>query len=79
MQITYSNFITYERKVCTRARAGREMRKETFLFRVALRYGLDNVGVKKVSALSKNPSKCPIICFAREEKKSPGISKPASH
>ncbi len=26
------------------------------------------IGVKKVSAPSKNPAKCPIICFAREKK-----------
>ncbi len=29
----------------------------------------DNLGVKKVSAPWKNPSKCPIMCFAREKKK----------
>jgi flagellar biosynthesis/type III secretory pathway protein FliH len=28
----------------------------------------DNLGVKKVSAPSKNPKKCPIICFAPEQK-----------
>jgi hypothetical protein len=32
------------------------------------RYAQDNLGVKKVSAPSKNPAKCPIICFAREKK-----------
>jgi hypothetical protein len=27
-------------------------------------YAQDNLGVKKVSALLKNPQKCPIMCFA---------------
>ncbi len=36
---------------------------------IALRYAQDNLEVKKVSAPSKNPGKCPIICFAREKKK----------
>jgi hypothetical protein len=31
-------------------------------------YAQDNLGVKKVSAPSKNPKKCPIICFAHEKK-----------
>jgi hypothetical protein len=35
---------------------------------LALRYAQDNLGVKKVSAPSKKPSKCPIICFAGEKK-----------
>jgi hypothetical protein len=26
-------------------------------------YAQDNLGVKKVSALLKNPAKCPITCF----------------
>jgi hypothetical protein len=30
-----------------------------------LRYAQDNLGVKKVSAPSKNPSNCPIMSFAR--------------
>jgi hypothetical protein len=36
----------------------------------AFRYTLDNffLGVKKVSALSKNPKKCSIICFAPDQK-----------
>ncbi len=29
-------------------------------------YAQDNFAFKKVSAPSKNPSKCPIMCFARE-------------
>jgi hypothetical protein len=33
-----------------------------------LLYAQDNLGGKKVSAPSKNPAKCPIICFAREKK-----------
>jgi hypothetical protein len=33
--------------------------------KIALRYAQDNLGVKKVSAPSKNPSNCPIISFAR--------------
>jgi hypothetical protein len=32
------------------------------------RYAQDNLGVKKVSAPSKNPAKCTIIYFAREKK-----------
>jgi hypothetical protein len=35
---------------------------------VVVRYAQDNLGVKKVSASSKNPAKCPMICFAREKK-----------
>jgi hypothetical protein len=31
-------------------------------------YAQDNLGVKKVSAPSKNPKKCPILCFAPEKK-----------
>jgi hypothetical protein len=34
-------------------------------------YAQDNLGVKKVSAPSKKPAKCPIICFAREKKNIP--------
>jgi hypothetical protein len=33
--------------------------------RTSLRYAQDNLGVKKVSAPSKNPSNCPITSFAR--------------
>ncbi len=33
-----------------------------------IRYAQDNLGVKKVSAPSKNPAKCPIICFASKIK-----------
>jgi hypothetical protein len=39
-----------------------------FLGFFALRYAQDNLGVKKVAAPSKNPAKCPIICFAQEKK-----------
>ncbi len=31
-------------------------------------YAQDNLGVKKVSAPSKIPQKCPIVCFAPEKK-----------
>jgi hypothetical protein len=34
------------------------------------RYAQDNVEVKKVSAPSKSPSKCPMMCFACEKKNS---------
>jgi hypothetical protein len=37
------------------------------LAKIALRYAQDNLGVKKVLAPSKNPSKCSNICFAREK------------
>jgi hypothetical protein len=40
----------------------------TFGPKIALRYAQDNLGVKKVSVPSKNPSKCHIICFARKKK-----------
>jgi hypothetical protein len=30
-------------------------------------YAQDNIGVKKVSAPSKNSAKYPVICFAREK------------
>ncbi len=33
----------------------------------ALRYAKVNLGVKKVSAPSKNPKKCHIICFAPDK------------
>jgi hypothetical protein len=35
----------------------------------AFRFTLDNLGVKKVSALLKNPKKCSIKCFAPDQKK----------
>ncbi len=35
-----------------------------FEHKIALYYAQDNLGVKEVSAHSKNPLKCPIICFA---------------
>jgi hypothetical protein len=35
--------------------------------KIALRYAQDNFRVKKVPASSKNPAKCPIICFARKK------------
>ncbi len=35
--------------------------------KIALHCAQDNLGVKKVSAPSKNPAKWPIICFAREK------------
>jgi hypothetical protein len=34
----------------------------------AVPYAQDNLVVKKISAPSKNPSKCPILCFAFETK-----------
>jgi hypothetical protein len=36
--------------------------------KIALRYAQDNLGVKKVSAPSENPKKCPIISFAPDKK-----------
>jgi hypothetical protein len=41
---------------------------DVFYPQTALHYAQDNLGVKKVSAPSKNSAKCPIICFAREKK-----------
>ncbi len=41
-------------------------------------YAQDNLGVKKVSAPSKNPKKGHIICFA-PEKKNPGLLKSEVH
>jgi hypothetical protein len=35
----------------------------------AFRYAQNNLGVKTFSAPSKNPKKCPIICFALDKKK----------
>ncbi len=40
---------------------------QTYLF--TGRYAQDNLGVKKVSAPSKNHAKCPIICFYPAKKK----------
>ncbi len=36
--------------------------------KTTLRYAQDNLGVKKVSAPSKNPLNCPIMSFAQENK-----------
>jgi hypothetical protein len=36
--------------------------------KITICYTQENLGVKKVSAPSKNPAKCPIICFACEKK-----------
>jgi hypothetical protein len=46
--------------------------------KIALRYTQDNLGVKKVSAPLKNPSKCPIICPPAKKKYSE-LSKSAVH
>jgi hypothetical protein len=35
--------------------------------KIALRYAQDNLGVKKVSAPSKNPTKCPIMFYPRKK------------
>jgi hypothetical protein len=40
---------------------------ELFDPKIAFRYAQAILGVKKVSAPSKNPAKCSIICFAREK------------
>ncbi len=46
---------------------GREREKERERER-AFEDAQDSLGVAKVLAPSKNPAKCPIICFAREKK-----------
>jgi hypothetical protein len=44
--------------------------KHFFDPKIALRCAQDNLGVKKVLAPSKNPSKSPIMCFGRIKKTS---------
>ncbi len=36
-------------------------------------YAQDNLGVKKVSALLKNPAKCPITCFSAKKNNTPNF------
>jgi hypothetical protein len=49
---------------------------DLFDSKIALRYDQNNFGVKKVSAPSKSPLKCHIICCT-QKKFSPGLSNSA--
>jgi hypothetical protein len=44
-----------------------------------MRHFESKFGVKKFKALLKNPKKCPIICFALDNKKYPELSKSEVH
>jgi hypothetical protein len=46
---------------------------------MCVRYAQDNLGVKKNSATSKNPSKMPHSCVLPAKKKSPALSESAGH